>query len=75
MTRILATQYAVSCQKGGFVTLHYNKLRDIAGILLEEVCHDIAIKPILQPVADNNHVPSTANTNDSARLDVSARSF
>ena len=69
------TQHAMSCKKGGFVTLCHNKLRDITGALLEEVCHDVAIQPILQPVSDNNLVPSTANTNDGARLDVSARSF
>ena len=57
------------------MTLRHNKLRDIRGALLEEVCHDVAIEPILQPVTNNYLVPSTANTNDSARLDVSARNF
>ena len=71
----LDTQHAMSCKKGGFVTLRHNKLRDITGALLEEVCHDVAIEPILQPISDNNLVPSTANTNDGARLDVTARSF
>ena len=31
------------------------------GALLEQVFHDVAIEPILQPVTDNNLVPSTAN--------------
>ena len=43
--------------------------------MLKELCHDVAIEPILQRVTDNNIVPSTANTNDGARLDVNARSF
>ena len=60
---------------GGFVALHHNKLRDIAGALLEQVYHDVPIEQILQPVADNNLVLSTANTNDGARLDVSPRIF
>ena len=55
---------------GDFVTLRRNKLRDITGALLEAICQDVAIEPILQPVSDNNLVLSTANTND-----VSARSF
>ena len=42
------------------------------GALLEQVFHDVAIEPILQPVTDNNLVPSTASTNNGARLDVSA---
>ena len=65
----------MSCKEGGFVTLCHNNLRNITGALLEEVCLDVAIKPILQPVTDNDLIPSTVNTNDDARLDVSARSF
>ena len=57
------------------MTLPHNKLRDITGALLEEVCHDLAIEPILQPVRDKNLVPSTINKNDGARLDLGARSF
>ena len=57
------------------MTLCHNNLRNITGALLEEVCLDVAIKLILQPVTGNDLVPSTVNTNDDARLDVSARSF
>ena len=32
------TQHAISCKKGRFVTLPHNKLKDITGALLEEVC-------------------------------------
>ena len=39
------------------MTLRHNKLKDITGALLEEVCHDVAIEPILQPISDNNLVP------------------
>ena len=63
----------MSCKKGGFVTFCH-KLRDITSTLLE-VCHNAAIKPILQPVTDNNFVPLTTYTNGCARLDVSARNF
>ena len=69
------TQHAMSCEKGGFVTLRHKKLRDISYALLEEVYHDVVIEPILHAVTDNNLVLSTADTNDGARLDVSARSF
>ena len=62
-------------KKEGFVTLRHNKLRDVAGALLEEICHDDAIELILQSVVNNNRVPSTTNTNDEARFDVSAKSF
>ena len=68
------TQHTMSCKKGGFLTLRHSRLRGITVALLQEVCHDVAIKPILQPVSNNNMVPSTANTNDGVRLAVSARS-
>ena len=60
-------QHTVSFKKGGFVTLCHNKLRDSTGALLEEVCHDAAIEPVLPQITDNNFVPSTPNTNDGAR--------
>lgn len=65
----------MSPRKVGFVTLRHDKLRDITGVLSEEVCHDVAIESIREPVTDNDFVPSTPNTNDGARLDVNARSF
>ena len=62
----------MSRKKGQIVNIFHTKLRGITSALLEEICHDVGIEPILQPVADNNLVSSTTNTNDSARLDVSA---
>ena len=38
--------------------------------LLEEVCHDVAIEPILKPITGIDLIPSTANTNDGTRLDI-----
>ena len=34
-------QYTMLCKNGGFVTLRHNKLRDVTGALLEEICHDV----------------------------------
>ena len=50
------------------MTLRYNKLRDVTGALLEEICHDDANELILQSVVNNNRVLSTTNTNDEARF-------
>ena len=71
----LYIQHAMSCKMEDFVALRHNKLRDITGALLEEVCHDVSIEPILQPMSDSNLVPLTTNTNDGAGSDVSKRSF
>ena len=34
-------QHAISCKKGGFVTLRHNEVRDITTSLLNEVCKDV----------------------------------
>ena len=68
-------QHAVLFKKEGLFTLPHNKLRDITGTLVQEVCHDVAIEPIRQPVTDNNLAPYTANTNYGVRLDVSTSIF
>ena len=40
-------QDAMSCKKGGFVTLQDNEVRDISAILLSTVCKDIELEPSL----------------------------
>ena len=47
------------------MTLCHNKISKMTNALFEEVCHDVAIEPILQSVTNNNLVPS-ANTNNGA---------
>ena len=41
-------QHALSCKKGGFVTIPYNQVRNITATLLNEICNDIQIEPQLQ---------------------------
>ena len=43
--------------------------------MLSEVCQDIEIEPQLQPLTGENMSLQSANTEDSARLDVKARGF
>ena len=38
-----SVQHAMSCKKGGFVTLQDNEVRDISAILLSTVCKDIEL--------------------------------
>jgi len=42
---------------------------------VSEVCHDVAIEPVLQRLTGENLHYATANVEDEARLDVSARGF
>ena len=47
----------------------------LAASLLTEVCHDVRIEPDLQPVTGEGMTASSTNTNDGARLDISANGF
>ena len=66
--------HALSCKKGGLITLRHNELRDITANLLKEICRDVRTEPSLIEV--NGEVNGkTANTRPEARLDISALGF
>jgi len=67
--------HALSCKKGGFVTLRHNEIRNTTAKLLKEVCHDVKIEPSLIPLTGETFTEKTANLKDDARLDVAARGF
>ena len=67
-----SVEHALSCAKGGFPTIRRNEIRDITASLLTEVCTEVCVEPDLQPVAPDQLNRATANTQDGARLDVSA---
>ena len=62
------------CRLDGYVSLRHNELRDLTARLLKKVCNDIQTEPPLQPVT-GERLPRSANREDGARLDVSARGF
>ena len=66
--------HALSCKKGGFITLRHNEVRDTASELLDEVCVDVSKEPILKEV-NNKDLPREASKSKEARLDISALSF
>ena len=67
--------HALSCKKGGMVTLRHNELRDITASLLKEICHDVRTEPQLMEVNGEVFAQRTANTRPEARLDISALGF
>ena len=67
-------QHALSCKKGGFVSLRHNHIRNITSILLKEVCKDVRVEPQLQQLTGEYLQHSTAAGNE-VRLGVSARGF
>ena len=65
-------EHALSCAKGGFPTLRHNEIRDITASLLTEVCSEVCVEPNLQPVSADQLNGASANSQENARLDISA---
>lgn len=49
--REFSPEHALSCPTGGLPTVRHNELRDLLGSLLSEVCPDVALEPVLQPLS------------------------
>ena len=67
-------QHALSCKKGGFVSLRDKFSRDITSSLLSEVCNNVQVEPQLQPLTGESFAPSAATGNE-VRLEAYARGF
>ena len=68
--------HALSCRKGGLPSLHHNEIRDLTACLLTEMCHQVQVEPVLQPVSNpGSFALSTANTQEGAHLDIGMNGF
>ena len=65
----------MSCQKGGFISIRHDEIRDITCSLLKEVCSDVTKEPLLQPLQGEEFNYQTAKVEQEARVDISARGF
>ena len=63
----------MTCKKGGFVNIRHNDIRDFTAEMLSEICNDVAIEPILIPLSGEKFKYKTANEDELARTDISAR--
>ena len=68
-------RHAMSCQKGGFISIQHDEIRDITCSLLKEVCSDVTKEPMLQPLQGEEFDYKTAKVEQEARVDISARGF
>ena len=62
------------CRCGGFIIQRHNELRDLEAELLNIVCNDVQIEPVLQEV-NGEALNSESNKSADAQLDVHARCF
>ena len=67
--------HGLNCQRGGFVVIRHNEVRDLTAELLTEVSNDIAIEPNLTPLSGESFDSATTSKEDDARCDVAARGF
>ena len=72
----LTPDHSLSCPTGGLSTKLHNEIRDLLATLITEVCFDVAIEPVLQPLitSETFHRQSTT-TDDNAHLDIRAKGF
>ena len=62
-------------QKGCFITLRHNEVRDITASVLNEVCKDVELEPLLIPLNRETFKNKSSITGNEARLDISANGF
>ena len=66
--------HAMICKRGGFIIQRHNELRDLEADMLNIVCNDVEVEPVLQELT-GEVLPRGANTAPDARLDIHARGF
>ena len=67
--------HGLNCQRGGFVVIRHNEVRDLTAELLSEVCHDVATEPGLTPLSGEEFDSNTTSQENESRCDVAARGF
>ena len=68
-------EHALSCSRGGYVSLRHNEVRDLLTDLLSDTCKNVTAEPHLQPVCGEWFQSASAITADEARLDIQAGGF
>ena len=64
--------HALSCPLGGLPTIRHNETRDLLADVMTEVCHSVAVEPLLTPVNARTFNHSTTTTDPNARTDIVA---
>lgn len=64
----------MSCPTCGFPTVRHNEVSDLFAAMFTEVCHDVEIEPVLQPLSREICYCNDV-TQDEARLHISACGF
>ena len=57
-------QHALSCKKGGFVSIRHNEVRDSPAEILKQTCSDVSIETPLQRITNKTFQIRTSNVSD-----------
>ena len=66
--------HAMSCLKGGYIHRRHDRIRNMIADFLDGISPNTQIEPSLQPLS-GELLPSNANSEDEARLDIATRGF
>ena len=61
-----SADHALTCSLGGYPTVRHNEIRDFIADKLSEICHDVAVEPLLALVRGEVFVSKSTNTSDQA---------
>ena len=70
-----SVDHAMICHHGSLTFVHHNELHDFTAGWLRGVCHDVAVKPLLQLLTGESINPASANCCVDSRADIRARGF
>ena len=66
--------HAIICRRGDFIIQRHNEVRDLEAEMLNMVCYDVEVEPVLQKIT-GEMLPRGVNKAPDARLDIHARGF
>ena len=66
--------HALICLRGGYIIQRDNEIRDLETEILQAVCTNVEVEPVLQEVT-GEVLPRGVNKAHDARLDIRARGF
>ena len=69
-----SADYDMICRRSGFIIQRHNELRDLEAEMLNDVCHDVDVEPVLQEFT-GEVLPRGSTRAPDAGLDIHARGF
>ena len=67
--------HALHCPKGGYTHIRHNDIRDSLANLMNEVCNDVELEPILQPLHGETFANKSTNKSTLKPMDFGNRAL